>query len=148
MRYSLIPTYKNWNRWPYTSKSSLDRVFDSFFDVDQEIKESKLIPAVDVEENENEYLLKMDIPGFKKENLNIEVRENLITLSGERKNERVEKNKTYHLEERSYGNFKRVFELPSPVDEEKVEAKYEDGVLNLKLTKATQQSPKKIAIKN
>lgn len=148
MKYSLTPWTKQWERWPYgTKRSSLESFFDDMWGADRTTEKQAFLPAVDVEETENQYLLKMDLPGFKKEDIKIDLHNNRLTLSGERKSEKVEKNKNMHLEERTFGEFKRTFELPENVDDEKVDASYEHGVLYLKLTKTNGHSPRRIEIK-
>ena len=93
-------------------------------------------PAVDVAETEDKYFLSIDLPGIKKENIKIEMNENILTISGERQrvSKTEEENKAQRFE-RSYGSFSRSFSLPTTVASDKIEAHYEDGVLELTLPK-------------
>lgn len=88
------------------------------------------VPAVDIEEHEGKYLIFVDLPGFRKEDIQVEVQENSLSISGERKWERKGESKYC---ERSWGRFSRSFSLPKPIDVDNVTAKYENGVLNLEL---------------
>jgi len=99
-------------------------------------------PRYDIEEAEKHFLLSFDIPGVKKENLNIEVKDGVLTLSGERKSS----TKKEGFSERFQGNFQRSFTLPENVDADKIEAHYEDGVLQVALPKAEAKVGKKIEI--
>lgn len=110
--------------------------------------ERSFIPACEVAETEANYLMSIDLPGMKKENIKIEVVDKLLTISGERKREiKTEEKEKVQRFEKSYGFFKRSFTLPTTVDTTKVEARYEDGVLELNLPKAAAVMPRAIEIK-
>ncbi len=148
MKYGITPWGKEWERWPNLwKKGALETFFDDVFNPERQLQAKQYMPAVDVEETEKEYVLKVDLPGFKREDINVELHDRRLTISGTRKEERVEKSKGYHLEERAYGEFKRSFEMPENVDSEKVDAAYENGVLMLRVHKATPLSSRKIQIK-
>lgn len=104
-------------------------------------------PAVDITEDEKEYLVKAEIPEVKKEDVKVTVENNLLTISGERKFEKEEKGKKYHRIERSYGSFVRSFSLPDDVDSSKVDAKFADGVLTVHVAKCEAARPKQIEVK-
>ncbi|HWC65717.1 MAG TPA: Hsp20/alpha crystallin family protein [Thermoanaerobaculia bacterium] len=104
-------------------------------------------PAVDIQENDKEYLIKAEIPEVKKENVKLTVEEGALTIRGERFKEKEEKGKRFHRMERSYGTFLRSFTLPVDADEKKIEAKFEDGMLNVILPKSEINKPKAIEIK-
>ena len=104
-------------------------------------------PAVDVSENEKELLVSADLPGIDSKDVEITVKENVLTLTGERKSGKEEKDGTYHRVERAYGSFTRSFVLPSTVDESKVNAEYKDGVLRIHLPKREEVQPRKIDVK-
>lgn len=106
-----------------------------------------LIPAVNVYETDKNVVLEAHLPGMKPEDVNIEVAEDYITLSGERKEEKVDKNKNYYRKEVSYGSFSRVVPLPVKVKSETAEAETKDGVLVITLPKAEFKKTKKIIIK-
>src|SRR5574337_194029 len=93
-------------------------------------------PSVDISETEGEYQIKAEIPDVKKEDVKVTLEDGVLTIQGERKQEKEEKGKKYHRIERSYGRFVRSFTLPDTVDEGKVRAEYADGVLHLHLPKS------------
>lgn len=105
------------------------------------------IPTVDISENEQEYLIKAELPEVKKEDVKVTVEDSVLTIQGERRQEKEEKGKKYHRVERSYGSFVRSFTLPESVDEGAVKAEYKDGVLNLHLPKSEKVKPKAIDVK-
>ncbi len=105
-------------------------------------------PAVDVSEDAKEILVSADLPGVDPKDVEITVKENVLSLSGERKAEKEEKDESYHRVERSYGAFSRSFVLPSTVDETKVSAEYKDGVLRIHLPKREDAKPRKILVKS
>ncbi|NOT77337.1 MAG: Hsp20/alpha crystallin family protein [Cyclobacteriaceae bacterium] len=96
---------------------------------------SVFVPKVDIIENETSYELHVAAPGLSKEDFNIEVNDNLLTVSGERKFNNEKKDKNYHSIETSYGAFKRSFSLPENVDSTKINAKYNNGILELTVPK-------------
>jgi HSP20 family protein len=104
-------------------------------------------PTVDISETEAEYAIKAELPEVKKEDVKVTVEDGVLTLQGERKQEKEEKGKKYHRIERSYGRFVRSFTLPDSVDESKVKAEYTDGVLHLHLPKSEKAKPKQIDVK-
>ena len=104
-------------------------------------------PAVDIEENEKEYLVKVEIPEVKKENVKVLVEEGSLIIQGERRKEKEEKNAKFHRTERSYGSFLRTFTLPVDADEKKIAAEFEDGMLKVRLPKTESAKPKSIEIK-
>jgi len=105
------------------------------------------VPSVDVSETDGEYQIKAEIPDVKKEDVRVTLEDGVLTIQGERKQEKEEKGKKYHRVERSYGSFVRSFTLPDLVDEEKVKAEFKDGVLNLHLPKSEKPKPKAIEVK-
>ena len=104
-------------------------------------------PTVDITETEGEYAIKAELPEVKKEDVKVTVEDGVLTIQGERKQEKEEKGKKYHRIERSYGRFVRSFTLPDTVDEGKVKAEYADGVLHLHLPKSEKAKPKQIDVK-
>lgn len=105
------------------------------------------MPTVDISETEGEYLIKAELPEVKKEDVKVSVEDGVLTLQGERRQEKEEKGKRFHRVERSYGSFLRSFALPESVDESQVKAEYKDGVLNLHLPKSEKVKPKAIDVK-
>lgn len=104
-------------------------------------------PTVDISETDGEYQIKAEIPDVRKEDVKVTLEDGLLTIQGERKQEKEEKGKKYHRIERSYGSFVRSFSLPDVIDEEKVKAEFKDGVLNLHLPKSEKAKPKAIEVK-
>ena len=97
-----------------------------------------LVPAVDIYEDGNELVLKADIPGIDKKELDINISDNFLTISGEKKKEEKEEKGNYYRYERIHGSFFRRFELPSDIDTEKIKAHFENGVLEVKLPKSAE----------
>jgi len=104
-------------------------------------------PAVDITEDDKEWLVKADLPEVKKEDVKVTVENGVLTITGERKLEKEEKNKKYHRIERSYGNFLRSFTLPDAADGSKVNAEFKDGVLKVHLPKGEKAKPKAVEVK-
>jgi HSP20 family protein len=103
-------------------------------------------PAVDIYEGDEAFTLKAELPGFSKDDVQVEIKDNRLTLKGERKRESDVKEAQYHRVERVYGAFQRSIKLPAVVDAEKAEAIFKDGVLKLTLPKAEKAKPKQISI--
>jgi len=104
-------------------------------------------PTVDISETEQEYLIKAELPEVKKEDVKVTVEDGVLTIQGERRQEKEDKGRKYHRVERSYGGFARSFTLPESVDEGAVKAEYKDGVLSLHLPKTEKVRPKAIEVK-
>ena len=103
-------------------------------------------PPVDIYETDDAFMLKAELPGFKKDDVNIEVHENRLIIRGERKRETEAKEDQYHRLERAYGRFERAFWLPTTVDAEHIQASFKNGVLELRLPKSPAAKPKQIPI--
>ena len=111
-------------------------------------EEREFAPAFDVSETDKELIVKADVPGMDKEDINISLSDGLLTITGEKKKEKEDKNENYHCVEMRYGKFSRTMRLPVEVDTEKVDATYKDGVLKITLPKSETVKPRKIKIKN
>jgi len=105
------------------------------------------LPPVDIEENDREYILKAELPGMKKEEVKLTVEGGTLSISGERKAEKEEKDKKYHRMERSYGAFQRSFTLPEGALAEEISAEFKDGVLLVHLPKDETAKPQAIEVK-
>ena len=105
-------------------------------------------PAVDIHETDDGFVIKAELPGISKDDVSIDVHQNTLTLRGQRKHEAEVKNERYHRVERAYGSFERSFVLPTVVDQDKAQATYKDGVLELHLPKSEAAKPKRIAIQS
>jgi len=108
--------------------------------------EREWTPALEVFEKEDKFVVKVELPGMKEEDIDVSVSDDTLTIKGERKSESEVNEESYYCCERSYGSFFRSIALPSTVDAEKIEASYENGVLEVNLTKAAEVKPKKIAV--
>jgi HSP20 family protein len=104
-------------------------------------------PAVDIQENETEYVVKADLPEVKKEDVKVGVEDGILTVEGERKQEKEEKGTKFHRVERSYGKFVRRFALPTEVETDKAQAEFKDGVLNVHLPKAAKAKARSVEVK-
>ncbi len=113
----------------------------------QLVPKTEFAPRVDMIENENGFEVKVDLPGLKPEEVTVEYRKGALWISGERKEEKEEKGETYHRIERSYGEFRRVLPLPAEVVEDKIEAKFSEGVLNITVPKTEEIKPRQIEVK-
>ena len=128
-----------------------DRVLDNFWNDADFVPEGEAgqrtwLPAVDIYENDDAFVATADLPGLKKEDLDVSIENNVLTVSGERKFEKSDDEGTFRRVERSYGTFRRSFALPRTVDSTKVEAKFEDGVLTLALPKSEVAKSRKITV--
>ena len=131
------------NRLSLWQKPSL---FDSFFSDLDEARNWKLSLPVDIKELDDGYQFKFDIPGMSKEDIHIELKDSVLSVSGERKSEQESDKNGYHHVERSYGKFQRSFQLPSGADMEKVKAQYESGVLDIFIGKAKELKARKVEL--
>jgi HSP20 family protein len=104
-------------------------------------------PAVDITEKDDEYLVKVELPGVEKNDVQITLESNILTVKGEKKQEKEEKGENYHRMERSYGSFQRSFTLPTTVKSDKIDASFKDGVLSIRLPKSEEAKPKLIEVK-
>ena len=130
----MLPTvfddfFKPWNEWFDNGSSFFGRIMT--------------VPAVNILENKNEYNVSLAVPGMKKEDFNIDVEGNMLTISCEKEETTEQNNERYNRKEYNYSSFSRSFTLPEEVNREKIEAKYEDGVLKVMLPK--KEEAKKLA---
>ena len=124
--------------------SDFDHIFDNFLGTSRDIDIS---PRVDVEENDNEFVVSAELPGIKKDEIKVNFQDGIMTISGEKKFENEEKRKNFHRIERSYGKFSRSLEFTSNVVADKISADYKDGILSITLPKSEEAKPKLIDVK-
>lgn len=133
-----------------TLRDRMNRMFEDMVDLskgeDRDIMKSTWAPAVDIFETENEVVLSVEVPGISEKEIEIKVEDGNLTLKGERKFEKEAKEENYHRIERSYGSFYRSFSLPSYVDQDKIKAEYENGVLSIHMPKKPELKPRKVRI--
>lgn len=113
---------------------------------DEALGKGMWTPAVDIFETEDAVVVKAEIPGVERDQIAVEIKDGILTLHGERKFEKEVKEENYHRIERAYGTFHRSFSLPSSVDEEKISAKFKEGVLEVTLPKKEREKPKQIKV--
>jgi HSP20 family protein len=107
----------------------------------------KFAPMCNLAETENHYEVMVELPGMKPEEFHVEFRKGELWITGERKEEKEEKGKTWHRMERRYGEFRRVFRLPLAVEEEKVTAEYKEGILRVTVPKLAEAKPRRVEVK-
>ena len=131
-----------------TLQSRLNRLFEEQIAGGREesLTAGAFVPPVDVYEDEHSIQLKLEVPGIDEKDLDIKVENNVLTVSGERKFEKEEKEENFRRVERRYGSFVRSFTLPTTVDSEDITADYSNGVLKLKLAKRAEAKPKQIKV--
>ena len=129
--------------------NELSRIFNSFFGptYEEESSLSPFKPAVDIEENDKEFNVAVELPGIKKEDVKVNIKDNLLTISGEKKQETNVKEKNYNRTERAFGSFQRCFRLPEMVNQDSVSAEFNDGILNIIISKLKEAVSKQIEIK-
>ena len=138
--------------WPsdlFGIQREMNRMFDGFFrgTNDEDYTISTWMPAVDIAEHDDEYLVKVELPGVNKDEVKLTLENNILTIRGEKKQEKETKRENYHRVERSYGSFQRSFTLPAAVKSDKIDASYKDGILTVSLPKAEEAKPKQIEVK-
>lgn len=114
---------------------------------DDEYENAVWVPLTDVSEDNDNYYLKADLPGIKKEDVKISYSDGSLSISGERTQEKETKDKKFHRIERSYGKYYRSFSIPKEIKEDKIKADFTDGQLNITIPKAEEVKPKEISIK-
>lgn len=126
----------------------INQLFDASFSAPREDVALKAwTPAVDVYEDENAFLIKLELPEVNREDVKVSLNENTLSISGERRVENEQKRENYHRVERSYGQFYRSFTLPPNVDTADIKAEFKDGMLRLTLPKKEEAKPKQIEVK-
>ncbi len=139
-------------RWdPFRELQSLQNRMNRLFEEQSGGQEALMtsgafVPPVDVYEDQHGIQLKLEVPGIEEKDLDIKVENNVLTVSGERKFEKEQKEENFHRIERRYGSFTRSFTLPQTVDTEKITADYNSGVLNIHLAKREEAKPKQIKV--
>jgi len=154
---SSLQRWEPTTRWnPFKELEEMEKRLSTLFgrtpaptsgDKNEAITVSEWSPLVDISEDEKEYVIKAEVPEMKKEEIKINVHDDVLSISGERKYEKEEKDKKYHRVERAYGSFMRSFTLPEDADGSKVNAEYKDGVLKVHLPKSEKAKPKAIEVK-
>ena len=154
---STLTRWEPTTRWnPVKELEEMEKRLSSYFgrtsvpsggDKQEAITVAEWSPLVDISEDDKEYVIKAEIPEMKKEDIKLNVHDDVLMITGERKYEKEEKDKKYHRVERAYGSFMRSFTLPEDADGSKVNAEYKDGVLKVHLPKSEKAKPKAIEVK-
>jgi HSP20 family protein len=132
-----------------TIQNEMNRLFNTFFDTPTTAGSGasrRWIPAMDLVENDGEFVLRADLPGLSESDVNIELEDNVLTVSGERKSQSEERNEGYYRIERSFGSFRRTLTLPEGVDPEAVKATFDRGVLEVRVPKPEERKPRRVEI--
>src|SRR5215831_91658 len=128
-------------------QNRMSRLFEEQYGGQEEsLTAGAFVPPVDIYEDEHSIQLKLEVPGIEQKNLDVKVENNVLTVSGERKFEKEEKEENFRRVERRYGSFTRSFTLPNTVNPEDVGAYYNDGVLKIRLGKRAEAKPKQIKV--
>jgi HSP20 family protein len=129
-------------------QSDMNRLFDRFFDTrgNGSSAARRWIPAMDLAETEDHLVLRGDLPGLTEDDIDIEIKDGVLTVSGERKAENEEKSEGYYRVERAFGSFSRSLTLPQGVEADKVEAKFDKGVLEVRIPKPVDAKPTRVQI--
>ncbi len=130
-----------------TIQSEMNRLFNTFFEAPAAgVSTRRWIPAMDLVETDDDFVLRTDLPGLSEKDVNIELEDNVLTISGERKAEHEERKEGYYRVERSSGTFSRSLTLPEGVDPERITASFDRGVLEVRIPKPEERKPRKVAI--
>src|SRR5918999_6392808 len=129
---------------PEPFSREIDRVFDAFFG--QTDQGRRWVPPMDLVEADDHFVLKADLPGLAESDVNLEVQDGTLTISGERTAEHEQREKGWYRIERSFGSFSRSLTLPDGVDPDRIEASFSHGVLEVRIPKPEERKPRRIAI--
>jgi len=136
-----------WNPIGTLAGMEVDRLNRMFADFHTEAFNQAWVPAVDIyETDEHEVVIKAELPDVKKEDIGVTVENNVLTLTGERKQEQSAKREQFQRVERRFGSFSRSFTLPTSVDAGQIAASYKDGVLTIRLPRREESKPKQISV--
>jgi HSP20 family protein len=141
-----------WNPYGEISamKNRINKMFGEPYWVTRQMNDDSNMgmwnPAVDLYEKDEHFVIKAELPGVDKNNISIDLKDRMLTISGERSYDNEAKEENYYRRERSYGKFQRVFTLPAEVDSDKIRAEFKDGLLQVEVPKPEQQKPKQVTI--
>jgi len=128
-------------------EKQLSQLFDDFFEMKpSSLFETRWMPSIDVDEDENGIHVKAEIPGIEEKDLHVVIEQNMLTISGEKSEEKKSENKRYVVSERQFGSFYRSIALPEGIDANKITAKFKNGVLHIEIPRTEEAKPKKITI--
>ena len=131
---------------PEPFSGDLHRLFNTLFEDRASVAQQRWVPQMDLVEADDHFVLKADLPGLSEEDVAIEVRDNALTISGERKAEHERREKGWYRVERSFGRFSRSLSLPEGIDPDAIAARFDRGVLSVTIPKPEQRKPRRIQI--
>jgi HSP20 family protein len=142
----------NLTRWEpvremMTLREAMDRLFDDAFTRPLSLRDGWSSPAIDMYQTDNDVVVKVALPGFKADDVQINVTGDLLTIRGEMKHEEEQKDKSWHIREHRWGSFERSVSLPTNVVSDKAQAEFDNGILTITLPKAKEVKPKTITVK-
>jgi HSP20 family protein len=133
-----------------TLQDRINRLFEDAFprsrDIDDDVSMCAWRPAVDIYETENGLVLKAELPGVKKEDVSVEIKDNILTLKGERIEDKRVDEENYYRRERCFGTFQRSFNLEQNIQPDKIKAKFKNGVLEVEIPRPEEEKPKKVSV--
>lgn len=149
----MLPTTRrgNWTTSPGALRtlpglrSEMNRLFSDFFEAPSR-EFDRLAPPTDLYETDEAYFAEIELPGFRKDDINVTVEKGMLTVSGEHAAEEEDEREDYHLAERSFGRFSRSFSLPASIDQDEVSARFENGVLVVEMPKAEESRSRRIEV--
>jgi len=128
-------------------RGEMDRLWDSFFEGKPHVRFGEWFPILDVSETKNDLVVKVELPGMDQKDIDVSLSDGHLTIKGEKKKEKEEKEENYHFIERSYGTFTRSVQLPKEVKHDKISASYKNGILKVVLPKSEEAKKKEVKIK-
>jgi HSP20 family protein len=131
---------------PEPFSQEVNRLFNTLFDAGESAAQ-RWVPAMDLTEADDHFVLKADLPGLGEEDVSIEIQDNTLTISGERREEQEQRDRGWYRVERQFGRFSRSLTLPEGVDSEAVAAEFDRGVLTVRIPKPEQRKPRRVQIK-
>lgn len=143
---SLMPILRSRNLFNLPESKFFNGLWDDFPLKDFFKEDNEFLPSIDVSETDNEIIVKAEVPGINKDDLEITLSDGLLTIKGEKKSDHEEKKENYHLIESRYGSFSRSVRVPLDLKKDDIDAKYKDGVLKVVLPKSESNVPKKIEV--
>jgi HSP20 family protein len=132
---------------PEPFSQEVNRLFNTLFDLSDSAGVQRWVPAMDLTEADDHFVLRADLPGLGEDDVSIEIQDNTLTISGERKAENEERQRGWYRVERSFGRFSRSLTLPEGVDADAVSAEFDKGVLEVRIPKPEERKPRRVAIK-
>ena len=132
---------------PEPFSQEVNRLFNTLFDLSDSTGVQRWVPAMDLMEADDHFVLRADLPGLTEDDVSIEIQDNTLTISGERKSEHEERQRGWYRMERSFGRFTRSLTLPEGVDANAVAAQFDKGVLEVRIPKPEERKPQRVQIK-